>query len=182
MIYLVQNNLLYVAAENLDVGTYQITYQLKILTTAMFAVLILNKSLLKVFTHPCTFSNEWNRCQMTLKDSVVFLNLVLSTDIMQFNPTILWKKNIFSDPMAFPSRFNCWRSHGSVGRLEGDVRHDRRAEQGQGVHRRRCFVCLVRTCRNLLRKNIERCSINKNISFAVYKAAERMDNSFYIPY
>jgi UDP-sugar transporter A1/2/3 len=48
MIYLIQNNLLYVAAENLDVGTYQITYQLKILTTAVFAVIILNKTLLKV--------------------------------------------------------------------------------------------------------------------------------------
>ena len=44
-LYTVQNNLLFLALSILDAATYQMTYQLKILTTAMFSVTILHKKL-----------------------------------------------------------------------------------------------------------------------------------------
>lgn len=46
-LYIIQNNLLYVSASNLDAATYQVTYQMKLLTTAFFAVLVLKRKLKK---------------------------------------------------------------------------------------------------------------------------------------
>ncbi|KAG8924395.1 hypothetical protein FRC01_011569 [Tulasnella sp. 417] len=45
ILYVIQNNLQFVAASNLDVATFQVTYQMKILTTAGFSVLMLRKKL-----------------------------------------------------------------------------------------------------------------------------------------
>lgn len=42
-LYAIQNNLAFYALTNLDPASYQVAYQLKILTTAMFSVLIVHK-------------------------------------------------------------------------------------------------------------------------------------------
>lgn len=47
ILYVIQNSLQFVAISNLPVATFQVTYQMKILTTAFFSVILLRKKLSK---------------------------------------------------------------------------------------------------------------------------------------
>ncbi|ORX50291.1 nucleotide-sugar transporter [Piromyces finnis] len=47
VLYLIQNNIQYFAASKLDVATYQITYKMKLIMTALFSVLLLKRKLYK---------------------------------------------------------------------------------------------------------------------------------------
>eukprot|EP00128_Syssomonas_multiformis_P004887 Colp12_sorted_trinity150504_noHs@17798 len=47
-LYTIQSNLIFLAVSSLDAATFQVTYQLKLLTTALFSVMMLGKRLTKL--------------------------------------------------------------------------------------------------------------------------------------
>jgi len=66
-IYVLQNNLLYLAVSNLDAATFQVSYQLKLLATALFSVIMLKKPLSRM---------QW--CSLVI--------LFIGVSIVQFQP------------------------------------------------------------------------------------------------
>lgn len=93
MLYTTQNSLQYIAAGNLDAATFQVTSQLKILTTAIFSVVLLGKVL---------DSRRWL--------SLVLLTLgvaVASYPVGYTNDTVLTIKDLKETLAPHPPR-NIW--------------------------------------------------------------------------
>lgn len=83
ILYTLQTSLLYVATSNLDAATFQVTYQLKILTTVLFSVMMLGRKL---------SSRQW----------LSLLLLTVGIAIVQLPDSFSWvdvKSVIYSTPL-----------------------------------------------------------------------------------
>ena len=109
-LYVLQNSLQYVAISNLDSVTFQVTYQFKIIPTAIFSVVLLDRSL-------------------TLRQWVSLGLLMLGVGIVQMpvrNPTIASLENPRSR-FYFPRELSEWRHFGHSAALPLHDLHKRSA-------------------------------------------------------
>jgi len=94
LLYTLQNTLQYIAVSNLDAATFQVTYQLKILTTAMFSVLMLGRTL-------------------TPRRWLSLLVLVIGVSIVQLPQQSTASAGLDADSKIWPRSLDHWRSLGS---------------------------------------------------------------------
>lgn len=129
MVYILQNNLFYVAASHLDAATFMITSQLKIFTAAIFTVIILKRSLTRTqwFALFILFAGvSMVQLQSSKSDSagpdgqkpfVGFIAVVIACCLSGFAgiyfekilkgsaPVSLWMRNVQMGVFAIPSSF-----------------------------------------------------------------------------
>jgi UDP-sugar transporter A1/2/3 len=86
LLYVLQNNLQYIAVSNLDVPTFQVTNQMKILTTAGFSVLLLHRKLSK---------RKWASLAL-LAVGVGIVQIQTSIASQETSPTVLPSSNVYS--------------------------------------------------------------------------------------
>jgi UDP-galactose transporter len=110
LLYTLQNTLQYVAVSNLDAATFQVTYQLKILTTAMFSVLMLGRTL-------------------TPRRWLSLLVLVMGVSIVQLPQQSTASAGMGADSNIWPRSLEQWRSLGS----RAGMRVVRRSASYEGI-------------------------------------------------
>lgn len=107
-LYTVQNNLLYFALTNLDAATYQVCYQMKILTTAVFSMVMLQVSVLRSYSFFYSF-----HCYFTKIKTLYCTDLIVSCILTSFLVHNKFKNNlllakIFTKKMGSFNSFNGW--------------------------------------------------------------------------
>lgn len=128
MVYIIQNNLFYVAASHLEAAPFMVTSQLKIFTTALFAVIILKKaitrkqwfSLCVLFVGVCLIhleqnqkTNSYSMGNPFLGIMAVFFACILSgfagiyfeKILKSTAPISVWMRNVQMSLFAVPSSF-----------------------------------------------------------------------------
>ncbi|KAL3982823.1 UDP-galactose/UDP-N-acetylglucosamine transporter srf-3 [Acanthocheilonema viteae] len=139
VIYIIQNNLFYVAASHLEVAAYMVTAQLKIFTTAIFAVIILKRTITKrqwlslgvLFVGICLVQLDQHGTKKTLSFNDPYLGFLASVSacilsgfagiyfekILKTSPSIsVWMRNVQLAVFGIPSSFTAsiMKDHGII--------------------------------------------------------------------
>lgn len=117
LLYTLQNSLQYIAASHLDASTLQITYQLKILTTALFSVLLLRRKL---------SARKWASL-LLLAAGVTFVQVPLATLAADLESL----RGVGSGGSWLPKTFNSWMGTDRIADVPGGI-HKRSATY-QGI-------------------------------------------------
>uniref|UniRef100_A0A0R3S5D0 UDP-galactose translocator n=1 Tax=Elaeophora elaphi TaxID=1147741 RepID=A0A0R3S5D0_9BILA len=127
VIYIIQNNLFYVAASHLEAAAYMVTAQLKIFTTAIFAVIMLKRTITRkewlslsvLFIGICLVQLDQHGTKKALSSSDPFLGLLAAISacilsgfagiyfekILKTGPSIsVWMRNVQLAVFGIPSK------------------------------------------------------------------------------
>ncbi|KAI9919133.1 hypothetical protein PsorP6_011811 [Peronosclerospora sorghi] len=108
MLYVVQNNLQFMAVSNLDAPTFQVVNQLKILMTATFSVLMLKRTVLMsqwssivmlmigvtLMFLPDPTAKSDQLAQRTSKELLAVVAACVSSGFAGVSKTTLWERNV----------------------------------------------------------------------------------------